>query len=337
MEGWKAGSTGHGTVKRSYPGIGQHGTSRSRRGREDAARFAKLPRRGFCLGVLSAGIGPTAGRPALSKEEILAIDTHAHVFARDLPLTSDRRYVPACDATLADYLGVLDRNGMSHGVLVQPSFLGMDNTYMLEALRGAATPARHRRRGTGDRTGRVAAPRPGRHRRSPAKPNRPAGPRPRQRTWQRHLAQVAVLGWQIEVHAEARRLPLLLKPLLRAEVPVVVDHFGRPDPRLGTEDPGFRELLTLGATRRVWVKLSAAYRNGTDGAGERTARAAVPLLRDAFGLDQLVWGSDWPHTQFEKVISPAATRHALDTWLPDPAERRIVLADTPARLFRLSG
>jgi predicted TIM-barrel fold metal-dependent hydrolase len=297
-----------------------------------------LPRRGFCLGVLAAGIAPTAGRPALSKEEILAIDTHAHVFARDLPLTSDRRYAPAYDATLADYLGMLDRNGMSHGVLVQPSFLGMDNTYMLEALRreprrlrGIAVvapetaPDELRRL---DRAGIVGL-----------RLNLIGQPDPdlTSETWQRHLAQVAVLGWQIEVHAEARRLPLLLKPLLRAEVSVVVDHFGRPDPRLGTEDPGFRDLLTLGATRRVWVKLSAAYRNGTDGAGERTARAAVPLLRDAFGLDRLVWGSDWPHTQFEKVISPAATRHALDTWLPDPAERRIVLADTPARLFRLSG
>ena len=30
---------------------------------------------------------------------------------------------------------VLDPNGVSHAVLVQPSFLGMDNHYLLDALR----------------------------------------------------------------------------------------------------------------------------------------------------------------------------------------------------------
>src|SRR3954452_1735114 len=104
-------------------------------GENAAVRPAMLSRRGCCLGLLSVGIGSTVGRPALSKEEILAIDCHAHVFACDLPLTSDRRYAPAYDATLSDYLGMLDRNGMSHGVLVQPSFLGTDNAYLLEALR----------------------------------------------------------------------------------------------------------------------------------------------------------------------------------------------------------
>ena len=307
-------------------------------GQKTADRPAMVSRRGLCLGLLPTGIAWMVGRPALAKEEILAIDTHAHVFARDLPLTSDRRYAPAYDATLADYLGMLDRNGMSHGVLVQPSFLGTDNAYLLEALRreprrlrGIAVvapetaPDELRRL---DRAGVVGL-----------RLNLVGQPDPdlADETWRRHLAEVAALGWQVEVHAEARRLPQLLPPLLRAEVPVVVDHFGRPDPRLGVDDPGFRHLLTFGTTRRVWVKLSAAYRNGGDGAGERTARAATPLLRDAFGPDRLLWGSDWPHTQFEKAINPAATRHALDAWLPDLAERRIVLADTPARLFRFTG
>ena len=307
-------------------------------GRGMAAPPTDASRRGLCLGLLSVGIAAAGGQTAASKDEILATDCHAHVFTRDLPLTSDRRYAPAYDVTIADYLSMLDRNGMSRGVLVQPSFLGTDNTYLLEALRREP----RRLRGIA-----VAAPEtaPEELRRFDQagvvglRLNLIGQPDPdlTSDTWQRHLAQVAALGWQVEVHAEARRLPLLLPLLLRAEVAVVVDHFGRPDPRLGVDDPGFRELLGLGATRRVWVKLSAAYRNGGDGAGERTARTATPLLRDAFGLDRLVWGSDWPHTQFERTTSPAATLQALETWLPDPADRRTVLADTPARLFRFHG
>lgn len=47
----------------------------------------------------------------------------------------DRRRAPAgYDATPEDYLRVLGANGMSKGVLVQPSFLGTDNSYLVAAL-----------------------------------------------------------------------------------------------------------------------------------------------------------------------------------------------------------
>jgi len=113
-------------------------------------------------------------------------------------------------------------------------------------------------------------------------------------------------------------------------VDVVVDHFGLPDPELGVDDPGFRALLAL-ASRRVWVKLSGQYRNGPG-----LAAKAMPLLRGAFGLDRLVWGSDWPHTQFERAVNYSEALAQLAAWVPDPAERGVVLADTPARLFHFN-
>ena len=102
----------------------------------------------------------------------------------------------------------------------------------------------------------------------------------------------------------------------------------------GVEDPGFRYLLTAGAQRRTFVKVSAAYRNGKDGVGEATALEAYPLLRDALGLDRLVWGSDWPHTQFETVENHKKTRAFLDAMVPDAAEREAILSKNPAALFR---
>src|SRR4051812_11349818 len=65
------------------------------------------------------------------------IDGHAHVFSRELDLTAARRYSPDYDATLAMYQHELRTHGLSHGVLVQPSFLGTDNSYLLDALRQA--------------------------------------------------------------------------------------------------------------------------------------------------------------------------------------------------------
>jgi predicted TIM-barrel fold metal-dependent hydrolase len=142
------------------------------------------------------------------------------------------------------------------------------------------------------------------------------------------------LNWQIEIQAEARRWPDLLPPLLATRANLVIDHFGLPDKTTGIEDPGFHFLLTTGTTGKVWVKLSGAYRSGPN--GEQIAKSAFPLLRGAFGLDHLVWGSDWPHTNFEKVMTATRARQFLDAVVVDETERRIILTDAPARIFRFA-
>lgn len=264
-----------------------------------------------------------------------AVDTHAHVFKRGLPLAGAHRYAPDYDVGVEDYLRQLDANGLTHGVLVQPSFLGTDNSFMLDALR--AHPQRLRGIAmvkpdiseaefaqlssdsvVGMRLNLVGLP----------IPDLTAEP------WPTLMRTVARQGWQVEVHREARDLDKVMAPLLDAGVNIVVDHFGRPDPELGVDDPGFRYLLSTAESGRVWVKVSGAYRNGAGGKGEAVALAAMPLLRSSFGPQRLVWGSDWPHTQFEKTMSYATTRAQLDTWMPDPRERAIVLGDTPVELFR---
>ncbi|MET0217506.1 MAG: amidohydrolase family protein [Burkholderiales bacterium] len=260
-----------------------------------------------------------------------SVDTHAHVFKRGLKLADVRRYAPGYDVLVDDYLRELDAHAISHGVLVQPSFLGTDNSFMVDALR------RHpqRLRGiamvdpdvsaaeldeladggvVGIRLNLVGGA---------AIPDFEAEP------WPVLLRNLAQREWQVEVHREARDLPMIVGRLLDAGVNVVVDHMGRPDATLGVDDPGFRYLLSVGATQRIWVKLSGAYRSSA-----QIAAAAAPLLRRAFGPERLVWGSDWPHTQFEKTVQYAQTRAALDAWVPDPDERGIILGETPVRLFR---
>jgi predicted TIM-barrel fold metal-dependent hydrolase len=259
------------------------------------------------------------------------VDSHAHIFRRGLKLVEARRYTPDYDATLGDYLGQLDAHGIARGVLVQPSFLGTDNSFLLAAL--AAEP--ERLRGIAvvdpevsreclaamDRSGVVGI-----------RLNLAGAPLPdlRAGAWPACLERAAALGWQVEVLRAAGDLAPLVEALLERGVDVVVDHFGLPDPELGVDDPGFRALLAL-ASRRVWVKLSGQYRNGPG-----LAAKAMPLLRGAFGLDRLVWGSDWPHTQFERAVNYSEALAQLAAWVPDPAERGVVLADTPARLFHFN-
>ena len=62
------------------------------------------------------------------------------------------------------------------------------------------------------------------------------------------------------MQCDAPELPRIVEPLLEAGVNIVVDHFGRPDPVQGTDDPGFRYLLSVAPTRRVWLKFLGTYR-----------------------------------------------------------------------------
>lgn len=291
------------------------------------------------IGAAFAAVLPgctTVGKQG-KEGDLAAVDTHAHIFKRGLRLADVRRYAPDYDASLEDYLAMLDQHGIERGVLVQPSFLGNDNHFLLEGLKRAP----HRLRGiavvdpatapntlaemnaagvVGVRLNLIGIP----------LPDFSAAP------WSDFLRQVARLGWQVEVHREARDLPRILPPLLRAGINVVVDHFGRPDPTQGVNDPGFRYLLDVASTRQVWVKLSAAYRNGANGVGEQIAQDAIPLLRNSFGVERLMWGSDWPHTQFEKSANYDHVYALIAHWLPNLAEQKAVLMDTPSALFRFS-
>ena len=279
---------------------------------------------------------------------ITAIDSHAHVFMRGLPLAEQRRHAPAYDAPLESYLGLLDSCGISHGVLVQPSFLGTDNSHFLQAI------ARHpdRLRGVAmvspeiteaalmdlDAQGVVGI-----------RLNLVGLEMPdlTGRAWQTLLARVKALDWHVELHRDITDLPELIEALVPAGCKVVVDHFGRPQPGHDVAaDPQFNALLRLAGSGQVWVKLSAAYRHAQEArlpdaardsalaaADAAQSRAAAAALLGAFGAERLVWGSDWPHTQHQHLIGFEGSRALLDDWVPDAAQRQRILVDTPAALF----
>ena len=76
--------------------------------------------------------------------------------------------------------------------------------------------------------------------------------------------------------------------------------------------------------------MSGAYRVGPE-----RARAATPMLLDAFGPDRLMWASDWPHTDtgLNRVTTYPETLRWFEEWVPDKAMRRTILIDTPAKLY----
>ncbi|MFJ9558445.1 amidohydrolase family protein [Streptomyces fuscichromogenes] len=271
---------------------------------------------------------------------VTAVDCHAHVFRR-ADAVAGRDYTPTVDAAVETYLQHLDVHGFSHGVLAQVSFLGEDHGVLIDALR--RHPARLRGIAA---VGPDTAP----HvvdelaeagvvgTRLNLITHSAAGlPDLRSARWRRFLRDLADRDWHVQVHRHGEDLPGLLEALLEQGLRVVVDHFGRPDPAVGTADPAFKRLLDFGATRRVWVKLSAAYRCDTTLPGDGFADAAVPLLLDAYGPDRLLWGSDWPHTRFQHDprVNYDVVAARIPEWLPDHGTRDAVLRTTPAALVRL--
>ena len=289
-----------------------------------------LTRRQFSVGLASFAMATAT--TARSEAALPVIDTHAHVFHRELKLAPGRRYAPDYDAPLSLYLEQLDHNGMTNGVLVQPSFLGTDNSYLVNCLK--QTNGRLRGIAVVDPTVSADELRElDRAGIAGIRLNLVGQPLPdlSAAEWKGLLANVKAMGWQVEIQRNASDLAVLAPQLLDLGVTVVLDHYALPDPKLGVADPGFQSVLKLGATKNVWVKISAPYRNGA--AGESFAKEAYPLLRSAYGLDRLLWGSDWPHTQFEATQSYAKIRQFLDTLIVDKNERAQVLA-SPRPLFR---
>ncbi|MEL7543863.1 MAG: amidohydrolase family protein, partial [Pseudomonadota bacterium] len=233
------------------------------------------------------------------------VDGHAHVFECRLPMVEGRRYTPSQDAGLSEFIDHLTRHGLSGGMLVQPSFLGTDNSYLVAALRAVAEQKRSLQiRG-------VATLRPdiGRAEVQALSADGIIGARFNLfgqsqiapfdiAPWRQALSYVRDAGWHLELHCEGPRIAGLLPTLLKHADHVVIDHFGLPDPVAPLECPGQKAILAA-APGRVFVKASAPYRVFRALSPDAAARRCALLferLAEALGPDQMIWGSDWPWT-----------------------------------------
>ncbi|MFG1465472.1 amidohydrolase family protein [Xanthobacter sp. DSM 24535] len=260
-------------------------------------------------------------------------DCHMHVFGprADYPLSAVRNYTPQL-CTLDDYLKVMAHAGIARAVLIQPSVYGTDNRAQLDAL--ARAPDRFRAvvvvephtddaalaalHAKGVRGIRVNARNPGGLKLEDVP---------------QLAARIAPLGWHIQLQTSLERLAELDDLFRMVPVPLVVDHFGLPDPRLGTASKPFVHLLRLLESGRLWLKLSAPYRASRIGAPYDDLLPLVEALVAA-RPDRLLWASDWPHSElWDAMPDTADLVDLVARWLPTDDLRRQVLVDTPARLY----
>ena len=63
------------------------------------------------------------------------VDSHAHVWTTDMPLSATAWHKPPGDATIEQYIATLDRHGVKHAVLAAASLFDDYNEYSIEAAR----------------------------------------------------------------------------------------------------------------------------------------------------------------------------------------------------------
>lgn len=254
------------------------------------------------------------------------VDTHFHVFQAGEAVPS-ARYVPNYHATLADWMAQAAQVGVGRGVWVQPSFLGTDNRWMVQALethpdvlRGVAVVAADASpellralNASGVRGLRLNL--------AGVSHDIPEWTRA-DSVWQ----SLYELGWHVEVHTDTGRLTHVLQQL-PSDVPLVVDHMAKPAQALAS-DASVRALAKRAATVPTYVKLSGAYRLGSV-----DASTLAQVWLDVLGAQALLWGSDWPCTNHEHLAQYSTLFAALARWT-GPTHLADILANNPERLYR---
>ncbi|MCX7141875.1 MAG: amidohydrolase family protein [Proteobacteria bacterium] len=260
-----------------------------------------------------------------------AVDCHAHVFSRECQPVQGARYRPGYDALVQDWMALWPHAQVGRGVLVQPSFLGTDNGYLLrqlgahrERLRGVAVIAPGVARTEllawsamgvcGIRLNLIGKDELGVYALA---------------DWQSLFRNIADLGWHVEIQCEGERVTCFLAALGSAPPALVFDHFGLPDPNAGGDCPGMSAIVREAEKRTVFVKLSAPYRmRGAD------ARSYAGRYLAELGPERLLWGSDWPWTNHEADGAYKACGEWLESWIPSAAARKAIMWDTPSALYQ---
>ena len=170
----------------------------------------------------------------------------------------------------------------------------------------------------------------------------PAIGRPR---FQAVVERVKNRNWHLQLFTNLAVISAIKDLVAASPVPVVFDHFGGALGELGTEQPGFTDLLELVRSGKAYVKISGAYR-ASNLAPDYPDAAPLARALIAANSDRIVWGTDWPHpnsvtppgnkpTDVTPLIQIDDGRllNQLPVWAPDAAIRKKILVDNPARLY----
>lgn len=264
-----------------------------------------------------------------------ACDSHIHIFgpADKYPFAPTAAY-HSPDALPETYIAWQNTLGLSRAVVIHPTALGLNNARTLDAL--AAYPERFRA---------VAVP-PADVGNAELDRMHKLGVRgvrftsvatyahaPRLNT--ALAARIADRGWHSQFLLEGAELADMAPALMALPTDIVIDHMGRVPADLGIHSAGFQALLRMLDSGKVWVKLSGPMRFSR--CYRMPYKDTLPFAHELVkrNPDRLVWGSDWPHINYNQGVMPddGQLLDLLLEWVPDERTRHRILVENACKLY----
>jgi predicted TIM-barrel fold metal-dependent hydrolase len=272
------------------------------------------------------------------------VDAHVHVWTPDLdryPLAADftKADMQPASFTDAELLAAATPLGISRIVLIQMSYYGFDNRYMLDCMAaqpgvfGGVAIVDHDKPDITDTMQTMA--------KQGVRGFRLYTDRAKAEAWQqsegmkRMWTAGAEQGLAMCLLANPDALPAVQR-MCEAfpKTPVVIDHFARIGMR-GAVDPQQLALLTdLARFPTVHVKVSAYYALGNKTPPYDDLEPMIESLRDAYGAERLMWASDGPFQLAEgQGYEPSLALIRDRCRFLKSRERDAILRGTASRVF----
>ena len=227
-----------------------------------------------------------------------AVDAHCHVFGPGdtFPFAPERKYTP-CDASWEQLFALRDFLGFEKNVVVQATCHGSDNSALLDVLERANGKARgvvtvkpdvsaeelQRMHDLGVRgvrfnyVKRLVDPKPDDY-------------------YREIIEKIRPLGWHVVLYFEPADLKEKLNFFNSLNIPLVIDHMGRPDVTKPVDNEEFEMFLNfMRGNTDVWCKVSCPDRLTKSGSPEYLD--VVPFAKKIVEEfpNRVLWGTDWPH------------------------------------------
>jgi 2-pyrone-4,6-dicarboxylate lactonase len=234
-----------------------------------------------------------------------AVDAHCHVFGPGdiFPFAPERKYTP-CDASWEDLFSLRDYLGFDKNVVVQATCHGSDNSALLDVLERSDGRARgvvtvkpdisaeelQRMHDLGVRgvrfnyVKRLVDPKPDEY-------------------YREIIEKIRPLGWHVVLYFEPADLKEKKDFFTSLNIPLVIDHMGRPDVTKPVDGQEFEMFLDfMRENPNVWCKVSCPDRLTVSGSPEYAD--VVPFAKKIVEEfpDRVLWGTDWPHPNMKKEM-----------------------------------
>ena len=140
------------------------------------------------------------------------------------------------------------------------------------------------------------------------------------------------MGWNMQLHMSAAQLLEHRTEIEKLTCKIVIDHMGRLNPTLGTEDPAFRFICKLIDQGHTWVKLSGPYLNTAAGFPWRDADKVANAFA-AYAPERMLWGSDYPHVTEKIKPDEWELLDTVNRWFPTEKARIQALVQNPEEVY----